>query len=248
MTPGPVIGITTSRYTREAKPPVVGAPESYLRAVEAAGGIPLLLPFSVQKDTWRQFLPLVHGLVFTGGGDIAPNFTGNGRGPLRGVLPQRDAMELDLIRLAVDRRLPFLAICRGIQVLNVAMGGTLYTHLPEEYPGLDHDRPDEDRERVVHRVDLDPESRLARWLGATRLGVNSIHHQGLRTLGRRLRVVGRAEDGLVEAVEVEDHPFGIGVQWHPELLAPHDDTMARLFRLLVDAARQYRQASLPERG
>ncbi len=248
MTQRPVIGITTNRYTREAKLPVVGSPESYVRAVEDAGGLPLLLPFTVQETTWRQFLPRIQGLVFTGGGDIAPEFTGNGEGPLRGVLPQRDAMEMDLIRLAVDRGIPFLAICRGIQVLNVAMGGTLYTHLPEDYPGLDHDRPDEDRERVVHRVNLDPNSRLARWLGTTRLGVNSIHHQGLRTLGRGLRVVGRAEDGLVEAVEVEGHPFGIGVQWHPELLAPHDATMARLFRLLVEAARRYRNEALPERG
>lgn len=247
MTPQPVIGITTSRYPRDAKPPIIGAPESYVHAVKAAGGIPLLLPFSVPETTWRQYLPLLHGLVFIGGGDIAPEFTGNGKGPLRGLLPQRDAMELDLIRLVVNHRLPFLAICRGIQVLNVALGGTLYTHLPEEYPGLDHDRPDEHRERVVHWVDLDPESRLARWLGTPRLGVNSLHHQGLRTLGQGLRVVGRAEDGLVEAVEVEGHPFGIGVQWHPELLAPHDDTMARLFRLLVEAARRYRNETLPER-
>ncbi len=236
----PIIGITTNGYTREGKPTVVGTPESYLRAVAAAGGVPVLLPFSVGHEAWRRFGDVVHGLIFTGGGDIAPEFTGNGKGPLRGLLPQRDAMELDLMRWAVEHAIPFLAICRGIQVLNVAMGGTLYTHLPEEYPGLNHDRPDEDRERVVHRVDLEPNSRLARWLGRTELGVNSIHHQGIKELGRNLRIVGRAEDGLVEAVEVEGHPFGIGVQWHPELLAPKDATMARLFRLLVEAASHHR--------
>ncbi len=237
----PIIGITTSQYVREGKPPIVGIPRTYIRAVEEAGGLPILLPFHVSQETWKEYENLVHGLVFPGGGDVSPDFTKNGEGPLRGLLPERDAMEIDLIRRAIQGKIPFLAICRGIQVLNVALGGSLYTHLPRDFPGLDHDRPPQDREKPVHAVHLDPDSRLARWLQKVELKVNTLHHQGLKTIGQGLKVVGRAEDGLPEAVEVEGHPFGVGVQWHPELLAPHDETMARLFRRFIEAAIRYRE-------
>ncbi len=239
----PVIGITTSRYAREGKPPIVGIPMTYVQAVERAGGIPVLLPFHVGPTTWQAYEDLVDGLVFPGGGDVSPEFTKNGQEPLRGLLPERDAMEVDLIRRAIVKRIPFLAICRGIQVLNVALGGTLYTHLPRDYPGpINHDGPPEEREKPVHAVHLDPDSRLARWLQKVELKVNTLHHQGLKSIGQGLRVVGRAEDGLPEAVEVEGHPFGVGVQWHPELLAPHDEAMARLFQRLIEEAIRYHEA------
>lgn len=237
----PVIGITTALWPREGKLGLVAAPESYVWAVTQAGGIPLLLPITADDAALDAYLRRVDGVLFTGGGDIAPDFTGNGnQGPLRDVHPERDRFELALMRKVVDRGVPFLAICRGIQVLNVAMGGTLYIHLPRDLPGINHDQDARFHEKV-HRVFVEPESRLAQALGNSQVMVNSLHHQGLKTLGKRLRPIALAEDGLVEAVEVEGHPFGLGLQWHPELLAATDAGMARIFRMFVEHAARVGQ-------
>ncbi len=238
----PRIGITTSRYPTSQGLPAIGTPQTYIHAVLQAGGLPLLLPFTVDEATAARFLETIDGLVLTGGGDIAAEFTHEDGGPLRDVIPQRDRTEFTLVRLAIAHGIPFLAICRGVQVLNVALGGRLYVHLPEQLPDLVHDAPRDQRDRPVHTVRLEPHSRLAQLLGTTALAVNSLHHQGLREVAPGLRAVGWAEDGLVEAVEVQDHPFGLGVQWHPELLLEHDPRMARLFEALVAQARARRQA------
>ena len=235
-----VIGITTGYWPREGKPGLVAVPESYIQAVMRAGGIPLLFPFPAPVEAVPLYLQQVQGVLFIGGGDIGSEYTHNPQGPLREVQPDRDRFEFALMQQVLERGVPFLAVCRGIQLLNVALGGSLYVHLPRDYPGVNHDQGPRRYERV-HEVQVVPESRLARILGGTRFRVNSIHHQGLNRLAPGLRVAARAEDGLVEAVEVEGHPFGIGVQWHPELLAPQDPAMARLFTALVEATRQYRR-------
>lgn len=220
----------------------------YIRAVERAGGLPVLLPFEVGRETASAFLQTIDGLLLTGGGDIAPAFTGR-EGPLREVLPQRDATEFLLVHRALTHGLPLLAICRGLQVLNVALGGTLYLHLPQELPGLPHDAPREQRHQPVHPVRIAPQSHLAQLVQTQELGVNSLHHQGIRDLAPGLQAVAWAPDGLVEAVELPDHPFALGLQWHPELLVEHDPRMLRLFQALVEHARTFQVArKLQEAG
>ena len=135
------------------------------------------------------------------------------------VDPRRDALELNLLQAAVSDGKPFLGICRGCQVVNVGFGGTLYTHLPDQRPGaIDHEQAEQRGGSVAHQVQIEPGTRSAEILLEDLISVNSHHHQGIWELGTGLRATGVAPDGLVEAVELPDHPFGVAVQWHPERL------------------------------
>jgi putative glutamine amidotransferase len=177
------------------------------------------------------------GILFSGGGDIAlDRFPGDPHPRIEGVDPKRDAVEMDLVHAVARDGKPFLGICRGFQVINVAFGGSLYTHLPDQFPGaLDHDYPGSLRETLVHEVKLEEGTRLSEILGEPILRVNSNHHQGVKEIPAALRIAGHAPDGLVEAFELPDHPFGLAVQWHPEWLT--DQTVTRrLFRRFVEAA------------
>ncbi len=188
------------------------------------------------------------GFLFSGGGDMDPAFYGEPVAGSRGIDRQRDELELVLVQRVVQARKPFLAICRGHQVVNVALGGSLYQDLASDMPGaIRHDyfqSAGYARDLRPHEVQLEPDSRVAQILGGTRFPVNSLHHQGIRRLAEGLVPVGYAPDGLVEAFEMPDYPFAIGVQWHPEALAPTDPTMQRLFDALVQAARDGRRGSL----
>jgi putative glutamine amidotransferase len=232
----PVIGITTylvpaSFGAWEVESALV--PADYIRAVERAGGRPLLVPPST--DGVEETLDAVDGLIFSGGSDLDPDLYGQDAHPETvGVARERDDAELALLRAALERDLPVLAICRGSQVLNVALGGDLVQHLPDvvgddkhkHTPGVFAD----------HEVTLERESRLERLLG-DRAPVKSHHHQGFGRLGDGLRVAAHADDGAVEAVEDPARRFALGVLWHPE--AGED---WKLFEALVDEARGYREA------
>jgi putative glutamine amidotransferase len=140
------------------------------------------------------------------------------------------------MRAAANDGKPILGICRGAQVMNVALGGTLYTHIIDQLPGaIDHDYPGNMRKVIVHPVNVDETTRVAEIFGETLLKVNSLHHQGLKDIAPPLRVAGHAPDGLVEIVEIPDHPFAVAVQWHPEWLTDQQSTR-NLFRAFVDAA------------
>ncbi|MBI1855082.1 MAG: gamma-glutamyl-gamma-aminobutyrate hydrolase family protein, partial [Chloroflexi bacterium] len=185
-----------------------------------AGGVPVLIPSLIAESGWDALYARLDGLLFSGGGDISLDlFTGDAHPRIDEVDPLRDAVEMNLIRAAASGGKPFLGICRGAQAVNVALGGTLYTHLPDQLPNaLDHAYPGNLRTVLVHEVKIEEGTRIAEILGEPIVKVNSLHHQGLKDIAPSLRVTGHAPDGLVEAIELTDHPFGIAVQWHPEWL------------------------------
>ncbi len=238
--PEPIIGVTTHRVTgKKVQGDEYGTPLSYLNAVIAAGGIPLLIPANLDEARLRRVLERVDGLLFTGGGDVDPlHFSGVPHSAVYGIEADRDQTETILVRAAVDGGRPLLGICRGIQLINVALGGALYTHIADQLSGaLKHDYfPDYPRNQIAHPVQIDSGSRLARILGGEQFGVNSLHHQGLSTVAPGLCVTAHSPDGLVEAVELPGHPFGLAVQWHPEWLQEHEPQRA-LFRAFVEACR-----------
>jgi putative glutamine amidotransferase len=240
MPRAPLIGVTTS-ISVEASPERAYVNSAYLRAVQDAGGVPVLLPPPLEGPARAALWGLLDGVVLTGGGDVDPACFGEARHPaVSEVAAARDTLEIDLTRYALERRLPLLAVCRGIQVLNVALGGTLYQDIASE-PGspINHSQS-EPRHQPTHAVKVEDGTRLARILGALELDVNSSHHQAIKGLGRGLRAVAWAPDGIVEGVEHATADFVVGVQWHPEELAGHDPAARRLFQAVVAAARSRR--------
>jgi putative glutamine amidotransferase len=236
----PLIGITTS-VTIDTTPERAYVNGTYIRAVQAAGGIPVLLTPHFTPEVLAALWQRLGGLVLTGGGDIEPARFGEAPHPaIEGVSPARDDLELGLTRRAVEDGVPLFAICRGIQVLNVALGGTLVQDIPSEWPGALRHSQQAPRHEATHAVKVMGEgTHLGRVLGALEVEVNSLHHQAIKQLGDGLREVAWAPDGIVEGVEMpgEDR-FVLGVQWHPEELVPHDQAARNLFAAIVDAARR----------
>lgn len=231
----PLIGITTTQVKQQSPLPLSGVSEAYVRAVQRAGGIPLLIPSGMSPAQIHALRQRLDGILFTGGGDVDPaRFNGRPHDRVYGVIPERDETEIGLARLAAESGWPFLGICRGIQVINVALGGTLYTHIADQLEGaLKHDT--EEREQLVHTVQVEAHTRLESILGGTSVRTNSLHHQGVERLAPGLEEAAHTPDGLVEAVELRGHPFGLSVQWHPEWLQEHAEERA-LFEAFVKAA------------
>jgi putative glutamine amidotransferase len=244
------IGVIASRYPRAGGNSMLsGIGEQYLLAVEAGGGIPLLIHLTRDAAVLQALYQRCDGLLFAGGGDVDPAIFGQAPHPKLGTIePLRDEVELALARRAIDDRKPVLGICRGIQLLNVALGGTLYQDIPSELPqASDHYASSHvpGRAHLAHSIALEPGSWLAARLGTDALPGNTFHHQALRDIAPGLHVTGRAPDGVVEAVEGTGPGFVIGVQCHPEDLWEHaDPRWARLFAGFVEAARQYALAAV----
>lgn len=234
-----IIGITTNQSKNAYDQATVLLHQSYIDAVMQAGGVPVLVPSSISANGWKSLYDHLDGILFSGGGDISLDyFKGEPHARIDGVEPLRDTLELNMLHEAVSDGKPFLGICRGCQMVNVGLGGTLYTHLPDQLPGaLDHDYPGNRRTVLVHEVKIEEGTRIAEVLGEPIVKVNSHHHQGLKDIPLILRVAGHAPDGLVEAVELPDHPFGIAVQWHPEWLTDQKPTR-NLFGAFVEAAKR----------
>jgi gamma-glutamyl-gamma-aminobutyrate hydrolase PuuD len=231
----PIVGIT-AYYEAAARwgpweLPAALVPWDYVAAVEAAGGRPLLVPPS--DEGVDETLAAVDGLLFSGGSDLDPSlYRQEPHRETAGVVERRDRAELALLTAALDRDLPVLAVCRGSQLLNVARGGDLVQHLPEQ---VGHDRHKHTPGVFAdHGVAIEPRSRLGALLG-DRADVKSHHHQGIGRVGDRLRVVAWADDGTPEAVEDDDRPFAVGVLWHPEA-----GEERALFAALVEAAARRR--------
>jgi putative glutamine amidotransferase len=233
-------------------------PVDYVDAVRRAGGDPYVLstyaicPGERRPDdlevvdglevTETKQVEGASGLILTGGGDVDPAFYGQEAHPRTyNVSPQRDRFEFNLLEEALSRDMPVLAICRGMQVLNVHLGGTLEQHLLDTAGRLEHYR-DRTRAEPAHEVHLRPGTWLADWLGE-RAPVNSHHHQGLDVVAEGLQEAGRAEDGVLEAVVSHAHSWVVGVQWHPEAMVPLDDTQLTIFRALVEAAGRFARIS-----
>jgi putative glutamine amidotransferase len=214
---------------------------SYPDAIERAGGVPVILP-PLPPEAIDLLASRLDGLLLTGGPDLHPRSYGAVPHPALGPTePEIDVWELALIRAAERRGLPILAICRGMQALNVARGGTLVQDLPSEQPdGLVH-RQQEPGRVATHAVRLAAASRLASITGGTGIRVNSFHHQAVDRLGTGLRAVGWAPDGVVEAVEDRRHDFVIGVQWHAESLSESETVQADLLAAFIAAAANGRR-------
>lgn len=234
----PLIGITAKRERPNDGSGLDAVPRFYTQAVVAAGGIPVVLPVA-ETDRVPMILDRIDGLLLSGGGDIDPSQYGGKRLPeVSHVDPERDEFELALAREAANRRMPTLAICRGMQVVNVALGGTLIEDLPTELSGLANHMS----EAPDLAVQLEPGCRLSAVMQSEAVRVNSLHHQAVRDTAASLRVVGRSSDGVIEAVESTDPGWPLlAVQWHPERMV--EDPGARLmFTALVQAAAAARLA------
>jgi len=233
----PLIGITTFQSVNVHGHPTVVLMQSYIRAIMQAGGVPVLIPSMIADDGWDALYSRLDGILFSGGGDIGLDYApGDPHPRIDDVELERDSVEFKMIQASASDGKPFLGICRGCQVLNVALGGTLYTHIPDQLPGaLDHAYPGNKRTILVHEVKVEEGTHISEILGEPIVRVNSLHHQGLKNIAPPLRVAGHAPDGLVEAVELPDHPFGIAVQWHPEWLTDQVPTQ-NLFRKFVESA------------
>jgi putative glutamine amidotransferase len=210
---------------------------NYARSLEGAGLIPLIVPPLNDPTRVGEILDSAGGLLLTGGEDVNPDLYGAEPHPKLGeIQPVRDATELALLKAARDRGVPVLAICRGIQLLNVAYGGTLYQDLPSEHPSSVNHDSEKSRDSRTHDVTITPGTRLAAATGATTMAVNSYHHQAVRQLGDGLRVTAVAADGVIEGVEVDDPAWWVlSVQWHPEDLTTDVRTWDRgIFKAFAD--------------
>lgn len=205
--------------------------QDYLRALLRSGVLAYVLPVTEEEAVLDAYLAKAGGLLLSGGGDVGPALYGAARSPLCGPGDwKRDRMEIYLCRKALERDLPVMGICRGVQVMNVALQGTLLQHVEG------HSRMDLPRD-AVHDVLLQAGTRLQAIFGREKLGVNSRHHQAVSTLGRGLRASAVAPDGVVEAVELPGASFFVGVQWHPESMYEAYDDMKKLFAAFAAAVK-----------
>lgn len=240
--PAPLIGISSYEYFK---------PEngwrydiSYWRnaaALEKAGGLPVLIPSSITTKTLHQVYQRLDAVLLPGGGDIDPqHYHTSPDADLVGVNAARDTMELSLAAWAIQDDLPIFGICRGIQLLNVALGGSLVQDIPSQIQTtLRHDILEgEPRNTILHDIQIAEDSRLSEILGSPQLSVNSLHHQAIKNLAPSAIATAHAPDGIIEALEVPDKTFMLAVQWHPEDLAEQDERMQALFVAFVEAARQ----------
>jgi len=218
--------------------------ETYIRAIQHVGGTPIVIPPTAMEADWAVLVTHLHGLLLSGGGDIDPQLYGEESEPwMDQADAERDFSELGLMRAWLATERPLLAICRGHQVLNVALGGTLYQDIAAHIPNaLDHAYvAAQPMDTIAHSVTLDAGSRLAAILGGTAFDVNSSHHQALKAVADRLVVTGHAPDGVIEAVEADLPQMVLGLQWHPERIT---DPIHRqmVFSFLTDRAREYRSS------
>ena len=231
----PLIGVTAGLTDSEAYMTIY---RRCMDALVAAGALPVLLPITDHPEVLAACVEQMDGFLFSGGGDVDPNLYGQPQRTTCGAIsPLRDAHELALARLLAARKdKPVLGICRGFQVLNVALGGTLYQDLPTEYEGeLINHRQKQPETYESHYVNLLLGTRLRGIIGVDGIRVNSLHHQAVMELGRNFLVNATAADGVIEGAELAGHPFFIGVQWHPERLWWQGDEHMVLFRTLAEA-------------
>lgn len=225
----PIIGLSTYGIAHAEG---FNIPAEYVQAVLRAGGLPLLLP-TAAVDPVAPWLEKIQGLVLIGGGDIDPaRYGADAHDTIYNLDADRDTCEFELARQALDIRMPLLAICRGMQVINVMRGGSLHRHLPEVVgEQVAHRKPP--RETTLHAVEVAAGAHIAAAMGSNRVDIVSWHHQAVSRLGEGLRPVAWAADGVVEALELDGYPSLLAVQWHPELSAADDPAQQGLFDRLV---------------
>jgi len=212
----------------------------FITEIERAGGTPLIIAAS-EAVSIQDIFPIMNGLYLTGGDDIHPSFYGEEIAPhYNGILDMpRDQLERELILYATEHRIPIFGICRGMQALNVFLGGSLYQDINEEHEGaLEHRPVNTERSALAHSVTTKEGSIIANIMGKESFMVNSIHHQAVRKLGKDLVASAVSPDGIIEAIELPSHPFTIGVEWHPEELK--DESSQELFKRFIEATKERR--------
>ena len=230
----PIIGVTP--LWDEARNSYWMLP-GYLEGLMEAGTIPVILPLTADRADISRLVGLCSGFLFTGGQDVSPEIYGEEPKPACGErCPARDGLERELLHQALEKDRPVLGICRGIQLLNACLGGTLYQDLPTEHPSQVPHTMTPPYDRVIHTVHILPDTPLATLLQRTELGVNSYHHQAVRTLAPGLAEMARSADGLVEAVYLPDRTFVWAVQWHPELSFRTDESSRKILSAFAAAA------------
>jgi putative glutamine amidotransferase len=237
----PIIGIPCYSALRAySARPLYGNNRAYVRAVERAGGVPVLIPPLTDEASLEALCARLDGLLLSGGVDIAPAHYGEEPIPeCQADEPERDALELALGRWALKHDLPVLGICRGMQLLSVAAGGALYQDIATQQPEAQkHDHSSQPRDALTHSIQVRADSTLAKILGVTKHEVNSLHHQGVRDPGAGAQIVAQAPDGIAEGMEFSGHPFAVAVQFHPEELEQTDKVSRRLFAAFVQASEQ----------
>ncbi|HXN77702.1 MAG TPA: gamma-glutamyl-gamma-aminobutyrate hydrolase family protein [Candidatus Dormibacteraeota bacterium] len=240
-----VVGVTLRPLSGSEFPPKLALNRSYFESLEDAGAVALPIPLVRDPERLRSLYGHIDALLLPGGADIEPRRYGAAaRSDCHlSLAPDLDEVELRLAEWAMADGLPVLGICRGIQVLNVACGGTLWQDVRVE-GAVSESHDQEPRDALVHDLDVEPDSLLARAIGATHVRVNSLHHQAIRDLGAPLRAVARSSDGLIEGVELPSANFVLGVQCHPEELSRKEAWAAGLFSALVDAVEERRSRGI----
>ncbi len=245
----PIIGIVPTLLPKEH---ILRVNDHYINAIVLAGGVPLILPLTADMRVYERLFGVVDGFVLTGGQDVDPKRYSNvseldeqersSYDQIDKITPLRDTIENTILRFACKNDVPLLGTCRGMQTINVFFGGTLYLDLPSQFDGVDSMSgmaishwQKEDPHLTTHYISVKKDSKLHGCLGADTAAVNSFHHQGVKTLGKGLEAVAWATDGLVEGIELKNHTFMLGVQWHPEFFF-EEKRMGNLFVLLVDEA------------
>jgi putative glutamine amidotransferase len=244
----PVIGITADLVEPDGEntkhEPALFLPRRYWRAVQASGGVPLIVPYTNSPASIRRVVERVDGLLISGGNfDIHPSYYDeqplNGLGEIK---HERTDFELKLLSLALKADLPILGICGGAQAINVALGGSLYQDIAIQLPSAGEHQQSSRKETGGHRVKINRGTQLERILQRRTVEANTTHHQAVKALGRGLVVNATADDGMIEGIESPGHTFALGVQWHPEVLAPRYPTHRRIFAALISACRRFRHS------
>ncbi|NDJ60242.1 MAG: gamma-glutamyl-gamma-aminobutyrate hydrolase family protein [Chloroflexi bacterium] len=241
----PLIGITTSSRIENGKPyNFIYARNA--QVIAQAGGLPVLIPTNLGEETLRALYARLDGLLLPGGPDVHPDYYGAERHETtKEIDDNRDALELTVARWAVSDDLPVFGICRGQQVFNVALGGSLLQDIPSALgDAVTHRDQSEPRDKRLHEVAIDGASQLSQIIGATRANVNSIHHQAVGAVAPGVRVAAHSPDGVIEALEVPDRRFALTVQWHPEDLYADDPTAQQLFAAFIKSASDYAASRL----
>lgn len=241
----PIIGITPQLDINSPFRSVRLFPQ-YQRSIEKAGGIGIMIPLTQDKEVMEQIIDMCDGFLFTGGQDLNPSLYGETENidltHPTGYAPERDAFESQFYPLVKKSKKPVLAICRGFQIINVLHGGTIIQELPENGDNMNFVfHPAWNEEDPGHDIFINSHTQLAEIMKAKKIYVNSFHHQGIKDLGNGLTVSGRSRDGLVEAFDIDDLPFGVGVQWHPEVLYDNDFDDGNLFKALIEACQSQDQ-------
>jgi len=237
----PIIGIVYCGFMDQKM--FVSAP--YVEAIDISGGIPVIIHYTCTYNNIASYVNFCNGFLFCGGDDITPLLFGEELLTSRGKTDQKtDAFHLNLMRQILHSGLPLLGICRGMQVLNLALGGTIYQDISmRPRCSLNHMQLSCDRSDICHKITLSENSILYKFCGKN-LDVNSFHHQCIKNLGKNLNTTAIASDGIIEAVESSAHPFVLGVQWHPECMLGQDITMQNLFLHFIKKSEQAKNISI----